>query len=307
MRFIAQTGGKFRGSSETDPSPAGRLLDSIGMKHLLAFRTAYIERDISVAASELNTDRRAVLKMIQAIEGSAQDQLFVHKTDGSVSPTAFGERLFNDTNRLERHMHSLFSAAREIKERGRVLRLATSPAIFRTEAFRRIFSSLGRKKEFRLSFVPVPAGAAGRALSQGRCDLFIGKEELAGDRFAADSISILKCQKYRRVGEAGTPRPSNFSVIGQRQTSTPSPSKIGKARLLDLNEIEWVRWLDYPHLCDPGTVVLAPMIDADTKFWSTSDGDEQASIELHAYRMRQHSYEFLTPLSESLADISPEP
>ncbi|WP_411826712.1 LysR family transcriptional regulator [Luteolibacter sp. AS25] len=308
MRSIIRTGNFSNHPADGEMIRGDEFLDALSIRHFNVFRTAFIEKDISAAATEMFTDRRAVLKIIQVIEKAANDQLFIHKSDGTISPTAFGERLFNDTNRLERHVRALSATAQRIRERGRVLRLATSPSIFRTQAFRSIFASLGKKKEFRLSFVPVAPEAAGSALSQGRCDLYIGHEKLEGDRFAAEHISTLQIREYCR-GETpeGGVRP-RYSVVRPETIAKPKPSKrrvVNSADYLALDETEWVRWLDHPQLCDEGTRVLAPQVETDPRFWTALDEQDgkTTGLELHACRMRQHPYEFLPALCNSLGRL----
>ena len=301
MRFIAHTGKSLKNFSKRDSPLGDESLNSLGLRHLIAFRTAYREGDISAAAAEMYTDRRTLLKMIQAIETSAHDQLFINETNGKISPTAFGERLFNDTRSLEQHLKSLNSTAQSIRDRGRVLRLATSPALLRTRAFQQIFATLGIRKDFRLSVVPVEPGSEGSALSQGDCDIYLTIGSLLGDRFVADPVCTVKCREYIRGGKTIVAGAKQYSVSGVQSEQSPDS---GDHALLKLDENEWVLWLDYPVLCPEGTIILAPEINVDPNYWNILERAEPTNLELQAYHIKQHSYEFLSPLARSLAELT---
>ncbi len=263
-------------------------------RHVEAFRRVYVERDLSKAADTMFSSKRSVSRLLKDMDKQCGETLFVPQPDGGLLPTPFGERLFTDTGNLEKAMDALMAKITEIREIGRVLRVSTTPAIFRSAGFREIFRDLQATEGFRIAFIPSRDADPGKALAQGKCDLFLTFGGTCGERFARPEIATIPMRAYARGTAGGEGTSGKFHTLGSVAPELPDTVAIA--------DEDWLRWLDNPMECPLGTRMFVPEISPDPLFWTevSAPADWQPSLTLHALYLQQHPYEFLPRLCSGL-------
>lgn len=270
------------------------------LRHLTAFQHVYLTRDYTLAGHDMHTSRKGILRMLERLEQTFQSRLFHAEGRGSLVPTPFAERLYNDLRFLNSARESLHDKISEIRKSGRPLRVGASPLIFRSEIFRSVFRSLQSLERVRTSYVPVKPGDGSKALAAGVCDLHVGIGNPDASRFAGESLTDLPFMLFTRAGKPGDDTKSY--AVAPDGTTPPSGSE---NTFIPLDKTTFLRWLDHPEECPAGTRVLAPSIPYDPAYWiaetSPCGGSETVSIRF----LRQHPYEFLPSLVRSLKQRIP--
>lgn len=287
-------------SSDGCPDPPGFNSQSLAFRHLDTFRRVYEDGTYLGSRAGFGETIRTVRKSLRDVTMAFGSELFADAGEGSVLPTPFGERLFNDTRALDLAMGRLMEKVGETRDHGRILRVGTSPAIFRTSVFRSVFCELQSMDGFRLSYVQLGKEDYAKSLQQGLCDLYLGINENACERFASQFIADIPVREYQRGDPGSLQRKDLHSVI--RQKPVGRGKRPGSAILIP--EEKWIHWIDHPAACEEGVMVRAPEISVDPRFWnevdSVSDGRE--TISLHAVFLKNHPFEFLPKLSSRLRE-----
>jgi DNA-binding transcriptional LysR family regulator len=265
------------------------------LRHLAAFQQAYVARDYTAAAQDLNLDRKGILRMMDRLEQAFRNPLFTEPRRGVLVPSPFAERLFNDLRPLNAAREALRKEVEDIRSNGRPIRIGGSPTVFRTAIFRNLFRDLQVSGKIRASYVPVPADEATKALTGGTCDLHIGCVPATGPRIVSRLLGHLPFRMLEKKGSnPDTPSSRPWIVSSGEMQAEPMVGEITGYRPLD--ESRFLYWLDHPEECPPGTFVFAPEIPFSGSHWKTSDTSPSASIGVHLRHLRQHPYEFLPAL-----------
>lgn len=287
----------MRDSAEK-PISKGNPYGSLDLRHLSAFQQVYLTRDYTTAGHDLNTNRKGVVRMIERLEDTFQSRLFTPENRTTLQPSPFADRLYNDLRFLNTAREALHEQVAEIRASGRLLRVGSSPSVFRTEIFRTIFRTLQTSDRLRTSYVPVKSGDAAKALAAGICDLHVGGLSRGSARFSDEKIGEIRFQILERKGGANAgvpPSPYKVSLDGCVPEST---EPLADYRPLD--EIRFLHWLDHPEDCPAGTRILAPHIPRDPVHWIPEESLLEVRQPIHIQFLRQHPYEFLPSLVKGL-------
>ena len=280
-------------------SMSGDPLDSLSgvvtLRRLEAFAQVYSDRSLEEAGYRLNLPKRALGGMIRDLEGAFGSALFERKEDGSLTPTAFGERFHYDMRFLTEAIHRLEDRIAGIRQSGRVFRIGSSPIVFKTPFFSRLFRELRTATDMRISYVPVAGLDAAKALTAGRCDWFVGCRENIGSRFASERIAEVSLRSYRRIGgNPETRATSRYVVLIDGKAPQPAGRR-GSWR--PIPEEQWLRWLDRPEECGPGSEIFAPETPVDPDSWKQKGGIPEAHRQpVSCCYLKQHPYEFIPSL-----------
>lgn len=282
----------------------GRQLhsSSLDLRHFDAFQQVYRTRDLTAAGHELGTSRKTIRRMVDNLEKTFQCKLFSDSTRGLLDPTPFADRLFNDLRFLNSAKQLLEEHIRSIQEAGRVLRVGTSPAVFRTSVFRSVFRTLQTIQGIRPTYVPVKADDSAKAISSGNCDIHISTRTSAERRFLCEQITQLELIPIARTNNGIVRSSTNDRNITAHVVSldqkTPSFKFPSHLDLQPLPESNWLRWIDHPEECPTGTIIFAPDIPSDRTHWSRADFNNLTPLRKPLYLtcLRQHPYEFLPSL-----------
>lgn len=275
-------------------SPIARV---VTLRRLEAFGQVYRDRILADAAYHLNLSTRGLDRMIRELEAAFGGPLFERKKDGCLSPTAFGERFHNDMIDLTEACQRLEQRIDAIRRSGRAFRIGSSPVVFKTPVFGRIFRELRATSDVRISYVPVAGLDAVTALTAGRCDWYVGCREPLGSRFASEKIAEVRLRVYRRAGGCSESMPESVRYVVAFDGKPPKPPGTCGS-WLPIPEERWLRWLDHPEECEPGCVIRAPEVSVDPAYWSqtglgSQSDDRQA---LTCFYIRKHPYEFIPAL-----------
>lgn len=277
-----------------------QMLGSVDFRHLGAFQRVYQEKSYANAGQDIFTTRKSVVRMMQNLERSFECSLFDEGLLGELIPSAFAERLFNDLRFLNTARHRMKDYVEAIHEKGRVLHLGSSAAIFRTREFRSLFREFQALDGLRVSYSPIDSTDAGKALVSGHCDIYIGCWTGTTSRFVIQEAGCVTFKPYRRAscGTSEIPKAAHFivSLDGQISSATPIPDRGWE--LQPLADSQWLHWLDHPEDCPPGAVIFGPDVQVDPDCWQVMENVPEASFQrpLHASFLRQHPYEFLPGL-----------
>lgn len=270
------------------------------LRHLAAFQQVYIARDYTAAAHDLNLDRKGVLRMMDRLEQALRNPLFTEPRRGVLVPSPFADRLFNDLRSLNAARELLAKEVEGIRTHGRPVRIGGSPTVFRSSIFRSLFRDFQISGKIRVSYVPVPADEATKALTGGTCDLHIGCVPTTSPRFISHLLGHLPFRMLERKGEtpdATSGRP--WIVSSEEMRAEPMAGEITGYRPLD--EARFLHWLDHPEECPAGTLIFAPEIPVSGSHWTTTAAPTpSASTSVHLRHLRQHPYEFLPALVNSI-------
>ena len=263
-------------------------------RHVEAFRRAYAERDFSRAASAMFSSKRSIARLLKDMENICGGRLFNAPNLADLSPTPLGERLFTDTGNLERAMEALLFGIKEIRDQGRILRVSTTPGIFRSDRFREIFRDLQAANGIRISFVPSLGRDPSKDLAQGKYDLFLSLGSQFGDRFSCSEIADIPLSGYIRGVFTSDTASDEFHTLDSIR-SAPAGAKL-------MTDEDWLYWLDNPLECPSGTRLIVPEVSIDARFWTETPTPPtwQLSATLHATYLHQHPYEFLPRLCTEL-------
>lgn len=261
-------------------------------RHFENFRNTY--RDVQGRQEHLygKMSLRNIGKNLKPIEDALGGAVFTERSDGEVSPSPLGDRLFNDTRGIEASMERLMAKVSQIRET-RVLRVGACEATFRTDVFRRIFRKLGAFDDFRIVYVPVAQRDAGSALAQGHCDWYFGFATCKGERYTTDRITDVELKLYQCAD-------SKDSVTSSGGLSLPTKGgeRYSEPDGLFDGEMDWVRCFERPKDCTDGCVVRAPKINLENRMWNLLPEQPASSgkVPLLATRLRHHPYGFLHSL-----------
>ncbi len=271
---------------------------SLDFRHIEAFRVVYEEGCYNAAAITLGATGRSVKKSMKDMRMILGGEMFTEGRDGTVSPTAFGTRLFNDTRQLDLAMARLIEKAEVIRSQGRVLRVGTTPAIFRTSAFRTIFRELQTMEGFRLSYVQLGKVGCAKALQQGLCDWYLGFDGGLGERFASAHIMEIPLRDYIRGRSTGARRTALHSPTPPERCASGRRGKL-PGNIIPIPEERWIHWLDHPADCEEGILVRSPEMAMDSRFWTELEETPGGSgtLALHATHLKHHPFEFLPGLA----------
>ena len=263
-------------------------------RHVEAFRRAYVEHDFTRAADAMFSSKRSIARLLKDMENICGGRLFNAPNLADLSPTPLGDRLFTDTGNLERAMEALLFRIKEIRDQGRILRVSTTPGIFRSDRFREIFRDLQAANGIRLSFVPSLGKDPGKDLAQGKYDLFLGLSSRFADRFSYTEVAKIPLHGYLRGVIDQDKASGDFYTLDSIHT-TPAGVKL-------ITDEDWLHWLDNPLECPTGTRLVMPAVSTDARFWTEIPipADWQQSARLHATYLHQHPYEFLPRLCSEL-------
>lgn len=281
--------------NSTSADPLASFAGVVTLRKLEAFAQVYGDRSLEQAGYRLNLPKRILGGMIRDLETAFGSDLFDRKEDGSLVPTAFGERFHHDMRFLTEASRRLEDRIEATRRSGRVFRIGSSPIVFKTPFFSRLFRELRTATDMRISYVPVAGRDAARALTAGRCDWYVGCRENIGSRFASERIAEVGLRSYRRTGVSPEPRAAIRYVVvidgkapqpaGRRGSWRPIPEEL------------WLRWLDRPEECGAGSVIFAPETPVDPESWKQGGtGPEGACQPVNCSYLRQHPYEFIPTL-----------
>lgn len=262
------------------------------------FRQVYEDGCYSIAGSTCGTTVRGIKKLLSDMSGAFGIDLFSEADYGKVRPTAFGERLFNDTRTLDLAMSRLMEKVGSIQDHGRVLRVGTSPSIFRTSVFRAVFCELQAMEGFKSSYVQLGEEGYAKALQHGLCDLYLGFESHVGDRFSTESIAKIPLKNYLR----GCPNSVRQTIVHNLASQPSSGRERLPVNINYISEERWIHWLDHPADCKEGTTVRSPEMSLDSRFWTEVETDPKQShdLALNVIFLKQHPFEFLSKIPSKL-------
>lgn len=265
------------------------------LRHFSAFQQVYLTRDYTAAGHDLNIDRKGILRLMDRLEQTFQNVLFTEPRRGTLIPSPFADRLFNDLRLLNTARESLSNQVAEIRSTGRSLRIGGSPTVFRTPVFRKLFRELQISEKIRASYVPVSPAEASKALATGICDLHVGCGRAGTGRFTSQGMSEISFRMIERNGRDATALPSAPLLVlldGIHPESLPEEMTAHRP----LEEKKFLHWMDHPEECPPGTRIFAPDIPCDPAHWTSVEPDTAVKREIHVQFLRQHPYEFLPAL-----------
>jgi DNA-binding transcriptional LysR family regulator len=279
--------------------PASASLD---LRHFDAFQQVYRARDLTVAGHELRTTRKTMRRMMDNLEKAFQCPLFSEPTRGQLVPSPFADRLFNDLRFLNSAQQLLEERIQATHDAGRILRVGTSPTVFRTSVLRTVFRTLQTIQGIRPTYVPVQADESSKAIASGNCDIHIGTRPCEEKRFLCEVITHLDLIPIARTGDGMMRNISHTGTISAHVVSldhkTPTFKFPSHLNLRALPESNWLRWIDHPEECPAGTIIFAPDVPSDTTHWSRADSENLSPLQKPLYLtcLRQHPYEFLPSL-----------
>lgn len=276
-------------------------LQSLDFRHIEAFRQVYEEGCYNAAGITLGTTGRSVKKSIKDMRVILGGEMFTEGKDGTLSPTAFGQRLFNDTKQLDLAIARLIEKAELIRSQGRVLRVGTTPSIFRTSVFRTIFRELQTMEGFRLSYVQLGKVGCAKALQQGLCDWYLGFDGGLGERFTSAPITEIPLKDYIRGRSSGARQTTFHSPAPPERCVSGGGEKL-PGNIIPIPEERWIHWLDHPADCEEGILIRSPEMAMDSRFWTELEEAPGGSgtLALHATHLKQHPFEFLPRLAAEL-------
>jgi len=286
-----------RDSAENPPSK-GYPHGSLDLRHLSAFQQVYVTRDYTAAGHDLNTNRKGIIRMIERLEQTFQSKLFTPESRTTLQPSPFADRLYNDLRFLNTAREALHEQVAEIRASGRLLRIGSSPSVFRTEIFRTIFRTLQTSDRLRTSYVPVKSGDAAKALAAGTCDLHVGCVSRPSARFNEEKIGEIRFKILEKKGRADAGDPQSPFLVSLDGCVPESTKPLASYRALD--ETRFLHWLDHPEDCPDGTRILAPDIPRDSVHWIPEELLLEIRQPIHIQFLRQHPYEFLPSLVKGL-------
>lgn len=276
------------GPRSSDPAP-------LELRHFSAFQQVYLTRDYTTAGHDLNINRKGILRLMDRLEQTFQNALFTEPRRGTLIPSPFADRLFNDLRFLNTARESLSDRVAEIRSTGRPLRIGGSPTVFRTPVFRRLFRELQISEKIRASFVPVSPTEASKALATGICDLHVGCGRAGTGRFTSHEMSGISFRMIERNGRNATAIPSApMLMLLDGIHPEPLPAEMAAHSLIE--EKKFLHWMDHPEECPAGTRIFAPDIPCDPTHWTTTEPDIAAKRDIRVQFLRQHPYEFLPAL-----------
>jgi hypothetical protein len=281
---------------ENRPEPAMVGLD---LRHFGAFQQVYRLRDFTEAGHALNTTRKSIRRMMDNLEKAFQCRLFEEPGRGPLIPTPFADRLFNDLRFLNTAQQLLEERIQATHDAGRVLHVGTSPAVFRTSAFRGLFRQLQGIKGVRPTYVPISPEDGCKAISSGGCDIHFGTRKWVDKRILTEVVMHLDFVPVIRANDAAQPvEPPRSAVPPYVVTvdgGTMDFGEMGHRVFQSLPESIWLGWLDHPERCPVGTIVFAPDLPSDRTRWVPVDTALLPPFKkpLHLSYLRQHPYEFL--------------
>ncbi len=282
--------------------------DLVDFRHLGTFREVYQEKSHFIKGS---LNRKSVARMVANLERAFECPLFTDGDKGSLVPSPFADRLFNDLRFLEAAQGRLEEHVLGIHEAGRILHVSSSQAIFRTRRFRGLFRDLQMTCGVRPSFSPVDAAHAGKALASGQCDLYVGFWTDDVTRFSSQEAGIIRYRNYHRLPDARQGRVEQAAAechVVALEGNSPLPPAAGEdrgGRWKTITEQEWLHWLDHPEKCPAGTRVLGPEMQIDDQYWQAGEEGGVETRPLQVTWLRQHSYEFLPGLMGKLGSRAP--
>lgn len=277
----------------------------IDFRHFRTFQEVYRERHYANAGRAFAANRKSVVRMIQNLERHFECDFFQEDSRGELNPTPFAERLNNDLRFLNQARERLGNHIARVHESGRILRVGSSPAVFRTAEFRGAFRRLQSADGVRAAFTPLDVTEPQKMLISGHCDLYIGCRPSEVGRFDSRQIGAVSYTCYVRV-EPGEESPtldaSTQEYVVALDGVCPAVSPLS-GRVDKLADLQWVYWCDHPRDCPTGTLIHGPAIEMDSEYWremKAADSRPPVTIPLHLAFLRQHSYEFLPALAASL-------
>ena len=292
-----------RSGHQIDGEPGGAVARSgpnvLEYRHIQIFRQVYQERVFNISGMGLGSTSRNVRRALKDMCAYFGSECFTDMGDGRAEPTPFGERLFNDTRQLDLAMGRLIEKVGAIREQGRVLRIGTSPSIFRTSAFRNIFCRLQKMDGFRISFVQLGPESCSKVLQHGLCDWYIGYDKCDGDRFVTSTLADLPLKDYLRGQINKTSDQANVYRVTQSSSKSGNINQRKPDKTKSIPKDKWIHWLENPAECEEGTIVRCPEMSLDSRFWTEVEGDRenQETMRLYGSFLKQHPYEFLPKLA----------
>lgn len=281
----------------------------IDFRHFRTFQEVYRERHYANGGRAFAANRKSVVRMIQNLERHFECDFFHEDSRGDLTPSPFAERLNNDLRFLNQARERLEDHIARVHENGRVLRVGSSPAAFRTAEFRGIFRRLQGAERVRAAFTPMDVTDPQKMLISGHCDLYIGSRPPEVARFDCREVGAISYKCYVRAKSAEESQSSNAGakeyVVALDGVCPNIDSRTGK--VIKLADSQWVYWCDHPRECPVGTLIHGPEIEMDSDYWQEiekTDGQPAVAIPLYLAFLRQHSYEFLPALA---ASINPSP
>ena len=169
-------------------------------------------------------------------------------------------------------MTRLTEKAETIRTRERVLRVGTTPAIFRTSVFRMIFRELQAMDGFRTSYVQLGKVGCEKALQQGLCDWYLGFEGIAGERFASAPVTEIPLKDYIR-GSSSSGRRTKLHSLSPPNRCAPGGGGKRTENIIPIAEERWIHWLDHPADCEEGVLVRSPEMAMDSRFWTELEAE----------------------------------
>jgi DNA-binding transcriptional LysR family regulator len=290
---------------ENLPSPSSRAGDPVPLelRHLAVFQQVYITKDYTMAAHDLNLDRKGILRVMERLEHVFRNPLFTEPRRGVLEPSPFADRLFNDLRSLNAARESLHQQVEEIRAHGRPVRIGASPMVFRSSIFRNLFRDLQISGKIRACYIPIPVDEATKALTGGTCDLHIGCVSVSVSRFISHLLGHLPFQMLKRMGaDPSGPSFKPWIVSSDEMRAEPITDEIDGYTPLD--ETQFLHWLDHPEECPPGTLIFAPEIPVSSSHWEIIATAPPAATAVQLRYLRQHPYEFLPALVNSIKTLS---
>lgn len=283
-----------------------RLNDAapVELRHFTAFQQVYLTKDYTAAGYDLNTDRKGILRMMERLEITFNSQLFTEARRGVLIPSPFADRLFNDLRFLNSAQETLAGQVAQIRDHGRPVRIGSSAIIFRTTLFRTLFRDLQISGKIRTSYVPVKPADGTKALTNGYCDIHIGCGELKMGRFEARKIGELAFRVMEKKGSVDGDTSGEPWLVSSEEIPL-APTRPGVMRYRLLEEQHFLRWIDHPEECPPGTTILAPEIPVNEAHWNIRESTDQGACDISVCYLRQHPYEFLSSLAGGINTQSP--
>ncbi|MES2474195.1 MAG: LysR family transcriptional regulator [Verrucomicrobiota bacterium] len=277
-------------------------LESIDFRHLQAFHVVYEEKDFTAAGHRLSSNRKCVMRLMQSLEKAFGGRLFDEASNGGLVACDFATRLFNDLRQLEMTREKLRGHVNRIHEKGRLLRVGCSAAMFRTCGFRNLFRALQSVDGIRPGYVPVDFQHAGKAMMSGHCDLFVGPWAGPSSRFVTCKVGRVAYRLYQgsATGVAPLEMAARPLVVPLDGCLPVVPDAVGQAETIDVSQ--WLFWLDHPEDFPAGLKLLGPEVRLEPEVWSVEPMliDALPSVEVNVSYLHHHAYEFLPSLVSSL-------
>ncbi len=281
--------------------------DSVDFRHLNAFQRVYQNRNYAHAGLDMFGTRKSVVRMMRNLERSFECELFKEGAHGELTPSVFAERLHHDLRFLNTARQRMEDHIAAVYENGRVLRVGCSAAVFRTREFRHLFRGLQSQEGIRTRYSPINLADAGKALSSGKCDVYIGGWTGTDNRFTSRVVGDIAFRLYERKSDGAAAAsendttPNSYVVVLDSEILSAGAPRSETSQWLLLEEAWWLSWLDHPEECPPGTRILGPDVQLDPEYWEPRE--EMTKIikqPLAVSFLNHHPYSFLPTLVGSI-------